>query len=195
MSDYLWDKAGRARPRGRAARAAAAAARPIAAAAALAAATARAAHLGRRRAWWRRRRWWRCWCAAVAPVRQADRSPRSWAVTVRRAHDGRASTAARSPARPGFPSARGSRPAPAARSLRVADIGTVELAPGTRARIVATGPTAARARSSTAARCPRRIDAPPRQLRRRDTPHAVVIDLGCAFKLTVDESGAGPAAR
>ena len=73
--------------------------------------------------------------------------------------------------------------------LVVADIGTVELAAGTRARIVATG--AARhemelARGTLAAA----IDAPPRRFV-VDTPEAVVTDLGCAFELTVDEAGHG----
>ncbi|MGZ3425176.1 MAG: FecR domain-containing protein [Polyangia bacterium] len=73
--------------------------------------------------------------------------------------------------------------------LVVADIGTVELAPATRARIVATGPARHQlelARGTLAAR----IDAPPRRFV-VTTPRAVVTDLGCAFELTVDESGRG----
>jgi len=73
--------------------------------------------------------------------------------------------------------------------LVAADIGTVELAAGTRARIVATGPARHEmqlARGTLTAR----IDAPPRRFV-VTTPRAVVTDLGCAFELTVDESGRG----
>ncbi len=73
--------------------------------------------------------------------------------------------------------------------LAVADIGTVELAPGTRVRIVATGPLRHElqlARGALAAT----IDAPPRRFV-VTTPRAVVTDLGCAFELSVDESGRG----
>jgi ferric-dicitrate binding protein FerR (iron transport regulator) len=73
--------------------------------------------------------------------------------------------------------------------LTVADIGVVELAPATRARIVVTGAQRHElelARGTLVAR----IDAPPRRFAVR-TPRAVVTDLGCAFELTVDESGRG----
>jgi ferric-dicitrate binding protein FerR (iron transport regulator) len=73
--------------------------------------------------------------------------------------------------------------------LAVADVGSVEVAPGTRVRIVASG--AARhelqlAHGTLAAV----IDAPPRHFV-VTTPRAVVTDLGCAFELTVDDAGRG----
>ena len=73
--------------------------------------------------------------------------------------------------------------------LRVADIGSVELGPATRARIVATGAARhelALERGSLVAT----IDAPPRRFVVA-TPRALVTDLGCAFELTVDEAGRG----
>jgi ferric-dicitrate binding protein FerR (iron transport regulator) len=73
--------------------------------------------------------------------------------------------------------------------LAVADIGTVELAPQTRARIVATSATRHELRLERGTLVAT-IDAPPRHFV-VTTPRAVVTDLGCAFELTVDESGRG----
>jgi hypothetical protein len=73
--------------------------------------------------------------------------------------------------------------------LLVADIGTVELGPGTRARIVATGAERHELRIERGSLVAT-IEAPPRRFV-VDTPRAVVTDLGCAFELTVDETGRG----
>ncbi|HZS41380.1 MAG TPA: FecR domain-containing protein [Polyangia bacterium] len=73
--------------------------------------------------------------------------------------------------------------------LRAAELGTVELSPGTRARLVATAPERHEvelARGTLAAE----ITAPPRRFF-VDTAHAIAADLGCAFQLTVDEAGQG----
>jgi hypothetical protein len=68
----------------------------------------------------------------------------------------------------------------------VTTIGHVELAPSTRARIVATGAQdRLRLERGTASA---RITAPPRRFA-VETPHAVITDLGCAFEVTVDENG------
>jgi ferric-dicitrate binding protein FerR (iron transport regulator) len=72
-------------------------------------------------------------------------------------------------------------------TLEVPPIGRVELAPMTRARVVATGPQdRLRVERGTASA---RITAPPRRFA-VETPHAVITDLGCAFEVTVDETGA-----
>jgi len=73
--------------------------------------------------------------------------------------------------------------------LRVGGLGTVELAPGTRARIVETGAAQERLELSRGG-LSARIGAPPRRFV-VETPRARVIDLGCAFELTVDDAGAG----
>jgi ferric-dicitrate binding protein FerR (iron transport regulator) len=71
-------------------------------------------------------------------------------------------------------------------ALEVTRIGHVELAPSTRARIVATGAQdRVRLERGTASA---RITAPPRRFA-IETPHAVITDLGCAFEVTVDENG------
>ncbi|MCU1277474.1 MAG: hypothetical protein JWM53_1020, partial [bacterium] len=69
------------------------------------------------------------------------------------------------------------------------DIGTVELAPATRARIVASDAKQQRLeldRGTLAAK----FDAPPRVFAIA-TRRLVVTDLGCAFLLTVDDAGRG----
>jgi ferric-dicitrate binding protein FerR (iron transport regulator) len=73
--------------------------------------------------------------------------------------------------------------------LVVADLGSVELSPHTRARIVATDATRHEMeleRGTLAAV----IHASPRRFVVK-TPRALVTDLGCAFELTVDEAGRG----
>ena len=73
--------------------------------------------------------------------------------------------------------------------LEVADIGSVNLEPGTRVRLVATSAGEHRLellRGTLHAT----IIAPPRQFFVH-TPSATVVDLGCAYTLTVDEGGAG----
>lgn len=73
--------------------------------------------------------------------------------------------------------------------LRAAELGTVTLEPGTRARIVETGATRHRmALASGTLRAT--IDAPPRRFV-VETAHLVVTDLGCAFELSVDAAGRG----
>ncbi len=73
--------------------------------------------------------------------------------------------------------------------LAVADIGNVTIEGGTRLRLVATRPTEHRlelARGEIRAS----ILAPPR-LFFVDTPAATAVDLGCAYRLVVDDAGAG----
>jgi ferric-dicitrate binding protein FerR (iron transport regulator) len=73
--------------------------------------------------------------------------------------------------------------------LDVADIGTLDVSPSSRLRIVETG--AARHRVELAVgEVTARITAPPRRFI-IETPSARVIDLGCAFRLSVDEMGQG----
>jgi hypothetical protein len=74
-------------------------------------------------------------------------------------------------------------------TLKVAEIGTVELGPATRARIVETGAKrhALRLERGTLAA---KVDARPRAFA-VETPRLVVTDLGCAFELSVDERGRG----
>ena len=127
----------------------------------------------------------------VAPWRRPHTDDRaavaSWAATVREGAatvDGRPLTGAARLSVGAWLDTGGSRV-----RLAVADIGSVELAPGTRVRIVAT--SAARqtlqlAHGTLAAV----IAAPPRQFV-VTTPRAVVTDLGCAFELTVDDAGRG----
>ena len=72
--------------------------------------------------------------------------------------------------------------------IEVGSIGHVEIDPNTRVRLMATKPTEHRlelARGKMSAR----IWAPPR-LFFVDTPSAVAADLGCAYTLEVDDSGA-----
>lgn len=71
--------------------------------------------------------------------------------------------------------------------LAVADIGSVEVAPNSRLRLVETHPGAHRlalARGSLRAS----VNAPPR-LFFVETPSAVAVDLGCAYTLGVDDAG------
>lgn len=79
--------------------------------------------------------------------------------------------------------------ATAAVTLDVADIGHVEIAPGSRLRLLQTGKDQHRlalARGSLSAK----VDAPPR-LFVIDTPGARAVDLGCAYDLTVGADGHG----
>jgi hypothetical protein len=73
--------------------------------------------------------------------------------------------------------------------IEVGSIGHVEIDPNTRVRLIETKPTEHRlelARGKMSAK----IWAPPR-LFFVDTPSAVAADLGCAYTLEVDDSGAG----
>lgn len=73
--------------------------------------------------------------------------------------------------------------------IEVGSIGHVEIDPNTRVRLIETKPTEHRlelARGKLSAK----IWAPPR-LFFVDTPSAVAADLGCAYTLEVDDSGAG----
>jgi hypothetical protein len=73
--------------------------------------------------------------------------------------------------------------------LRVGELGTVTVAPGTRARLVS---ASERAQRLALERGTIRADilAPPR-LFVVETPAAVATDLGCAYTLDVDSAGAG----
>jgi anti-sigma factor RsiW len=73
--------------------------------------------------------------------------------------------------------------------LRIGEIGTVDVAPGTRMQLVAAGSDAHRlnlAHGSISAV----IVAPPR-LFFVETPSSTVVDLGCAYTMEVDETGVG----
>lgn len=72
-------------------------------------------------------------------------------------------------------------------SLKVADIGQVDVDPGTRVRLVETKLTEHRLELARG-RISARIWAPPR-LFYVNTPSAVAEDLGCAYTLEVDERG------
>jgi len=74
-------------------------------------------------------------------------------------------------------------------ALRVADAGTVELEPGTRVQIAESSATL-HALKLAVGTLSARIDAPARQFV-VETPQVTAIDLGCAFKLTVDATGRG----
>jgi hypothetical protein len=71
--------------------------------------------------------------------------------------------------------------------IKVADIGQVEIDPGTRIRLVETRPTEHRLELARG-RMHATIYAPPR-LFFVDTPSAVAADLGCAYTLEVDDAG------
>ena len=71
--------------------------------------------------------------------------------------------------------------------IKVANIGQVEIDPGTRIRLVETGITEHRMELARG-RLHAVISAPPR-LFFVDTPSAVAADLGCAYTLEVDERG------
>jgi hypothetical protein len=75
------------------------------------------------------------------------------------------------------------------RTLRVGGIGSVELEPGTRVRVVADRPDEHRL-ALTRGEIRVKISAPPR-LFFVDTPSATAIDLGCEYTLTDDELGRG----
>jgi hypothetical protein len=73
--------------------------------------------------------------------------------------------------------------------LTITGVGSLDIGPGTRARIVTTGPAVdelALARGTLAAE----VHAPPRHFV-VSTPHVRAVDLGCAFTLTVDGAGQG----
>ena len=74
-------------------------------------------------------------------------------------------------------------------SIRIGEIGTVDVAPNTRMQLLAARPDEHRlnlARGLISAR----ILAPPR-LFFVETPSSTVVDLGCAYTMQVDETGAG----
>jgi hypothetical protein len=71
--------------------------------------------------------------------------------------------------------------------IKVADIGQVEIDPGTRIRLVETRETEHRLELARG-RMHANIYAPPR-LFFVDTPSAVAADLGCAYTLEVDDAG------
>jgi negative regulator of sigma E activity len=73
--------------------------------------------------------------------------------------------------------------------LKIGTIGTVEVAPNTRMQVLAAQPDEHRlnlARGTISAQ----IIAPPR-LFFVNTPSSTVVDLGCAYTMTVDEAGVG----
>ncbi len=71
--------------------------------------------------------------------------------------------------------------------ISVADIGSVEVEPGTRIRLVETRPDEHRL-ELTRGTINASINAPPR-LFYVNTPSATVIDYGCAYSLTVEDDG------
>lgn len=71
--------------------------------------------------------------------------------------------------------------------IEVADIGTVEIAPNSRVRMVGTS-SAQHRLSLERGGLHARIAAPPR-LFIVDTPSAMAVDLGCEYKLDVDKAG------
>jgi hypothetical protein len=74
-------------------------------------------------------------------------------------------------------------------SLRIGEIGRVDLAPGTRLQLVGAGPTEHRLNLAVG-RISVEIVAPPRVFF-VETPASTVVDLGCAYTLDVDPDGAG----
>jgi hypothetical protein len=73
--------------------------------------------------------------------------------------------------------------------IRIGEIGTVDIGPSTRMQLLAARPDEHRlnlSRGSISAQ----ILAPPR-LFFVETPASTVVDLGCAYTMTVDEAGAG----
>ncbi len=73
--------------------------------------------------------------------------------------------------------------------IDVATIGQVEVAGGSRLRVLETSPTEQRLELSRG-KIAAKIDAPPR-LFFVNTPAATAVDLGCAYELEVDGKGAG----
>jgi hypothetical protein len=71
--------------------------------------------------------------------------------------------------------------------IEVADIGNVEIQPNSRVKLVGTNPKQHRL-SLEHGVLQAQISAPPR-LFIVDTPSAVAVDLGCAYKLEVDKAG------
>lgn len=71
--------------------------------------------------------------------------------------------------------------------VKVADIGDLTLKPGSRLRLVATGPDQHRLELARG-RLSARVVAPPR-LFIIDTPVAAAVDLGCAYDMEVDADG------
>jgi len=74
-------------------------------------------------------------------------------------------------------------------NVKVADIGTVDVEPRTRIRLVRSG-TGHHQLELARGTLHAVIWAPPGQFV-VDTPSSTVVDLGCAYTLTVDDSGAG----
>lgn len=70
-------------------------------------------------------------------------------------------------------------------TVGVADIGALEVAPGSKLRVARTGKDQHRL-ELTKGRISARVDAPPR-LFVIDTPAATAVDLGCAYGLWIDE--------
>jgi FecR protein len=73
--------------------------------------------------------------------------------------------------------------------IRVGEIGQVEVEPGTRVRLLRAAPQDHRLSLARGA-LRVTVDAPPR-LFFVETPSAVAVDLGCAYRLEVDERGGG----
>jgi hypothetical protein len=71
--------------------------------------------------------------------------------------------------------------------VTVAKIGDVQLAPGSRLQLVASGPSEQRLRLERGA-LHAKVSAPPR-IFVVDTPSAKAVDLGCEYQLSVDASG------
>lgn len=71
--------------------------------------------------------------------------------------------------------------------IRVADIGAVDVAPGSRVRLVGTGPNEHRLELVRGA-ITAKVNAPPR-IFVVDTPAATAVDLGCAYHLEVRPDG------
>jgi hypothetical protein len=71
--------------------------------------------------------------------------------------------------------------------VQVADIGDIQLKPGSRLRLVGTGPDQHRLELASG-RLSARVVAPPR-LFIIDTPVAAAVDLGCAYDMEVDADG------
>jgi hypothetical protein len=74
-------------------------------------------------------------------------------------------------------------------SIAIADIGEVQVDPGTRVRLIETG-TAQKRLALDHGTIHAAIWAPPGEFV-VDTPSAIAVDLGCAYTLQVDDSGAG----
>lgn len=74
-------------------------------------------------------------------------------------------------------------------TLRIGSIGTVDVEPNTRMQVLAARPTEHRL-NLTRGTISAQILAPPR-LFFVNTPASTVVDLGCAYTMTVDEAGTG----